>query len=238
MQSKTKIITLIGAVVILAIAAWQFPIAEWLTDLVQWIEANRQTAWIVFIIAYVAATVLMLPGSILTVAAGYVFGVLYGTALVSISSVLGATAAFLVGRSLGRGWVREKIGADARLAAIDQATEKRGFLVMLLLRLSPIFPFNVMNYLMSLTGMSLKNFVAGSWLGMLPGTVLYVYLGSAASDLTALLAGEYDAGPYGQAFFIGGLIATAAVTVLIARFAAKTLKETIGVADDGVDQEA
>ncbi|MEL7310281.1 MAG: TVP38/TMEM64 family protein [Pseudomonadota bacterium] len=232
MKSKNKITALIGALALLGFAAWQFPIAEWLTALVQWIDANRQTAWIVFIIVYVLATVLMLPGSILTVAAGYVFGVVYGTILVSISSVLGATAAFLVGRSLGRGWVREKIGADARLAAIDKATEKRGFLVMLLLRLSPIFPFNVMNYLMSLTGMSLRNYVAGSWLGMLPGTVLYVYLGSAASDLTALVAGEYDAGPFGKYFFIGGLIATAAATVLIARFAAKTLKETIGVSDD------
>ncbi len=237
MKSRNKIIALIGAIVVLGVAAWQFPIAEWLTSLVQWIDANKQTAWIVFIVAYVLATVLMLPGSILTLAAGYLFGVVYGTALVSVSSVLGATAAFLVGRSLGRGWVREKIGADGRLAAIDKATEKRGFLVMVLLRLSPIFPFNVMNYLMSLTGMSLRNFALGSWLGMLPGTVLYVYLGSAASDLTALVAGEYDAGPYGQVFFIGGLIATAAVTVLIARFAAKTLKETIGVDDASITQE-
>ncbi|MEL7023414.1 MAG: TVP38/TMEM64 family protein [Pseudomonadota bacterium] len=238
MTSKTKILALLGALVLLGIAAWQFPIAEWLTDLVKWIEANRQTAWLVFIAVYVLATVLMLPGLILTLAAGYVFGVLYGTVLVSVSSVLGATAAFLVGRSLGRGWVREKVGADARLAAIDKATEKRGFLVMLLLRLSPIFPFNVMNYLMSLTGMSLKNYVAGSWLGMLPGTLLYVFIGSAASDLTALIAGEYDAGPYGQFFFIGGLIATLVVTVLIARFAAKTLNETIGVSeDDAATQE-
>ena len=109
----------------LAVAATQFPIAEWLTDLVRWIEANKETAWLVFIGAYVAATVLMVPGSILTVAAGYVFGVLYGTALDSISSILGATLAFVIGRALGRGWVRNRIGNDARLAAIDKATEQR-----------------------------------------------------------------------------------------------------------------
>lgn len=238
MQAKTKIIVLVGAIALLGIAATQFPIAQWLTSLVGWIDANKQTAWLVFIAVYIAATVLMLPGSILTLAAGYVFGVLYGTALVSVSSVLGGTAAFLIGRSLGRGWVREKIGADARLAAIDSATEEKGFLVMLLLRLSPIFPFNVMNYLMSLTGMSLKNFFFGSWIGMFPGTLLYVYIGSGLSDLTAILAGEYEAGPYGKVFFIGGLIATAAATILIARFAAKTLRETIGVSANDTEQES
>ncbi|MEO0576288.1 MAG: TVP38/TMEM64 family protein [Pseudomonadota bacterium] len=230
MQSKQKILILIGAIVLLGIAAWQFPIAEWLTSLVQWIEANRETAWIVFIVAYIAATVLMLPGLILTLAAGYVFGLVYGTLLVSVSSVVGATAAFMIGRSFGRDWVREKIGAggQGKLAAIDKATEKKGFLVMLLLRLSPIFPFNVMNYLMSLTGMSLKNYVLGSWIGMLPGTILYVYIGSAASDLTALLAGNYEAGDAGKVLLVVGLLATIVATVLIARFAAKTLNETIG----------
>ena len=113
MKSQNKIIALIAAIVVLGVAAWQFPIAEWLTSLIQWIDANKEIAWIVFIVAYVFATVLMLPGSILTLAAGYLFGVLYGTALVSVSSVLGATAAFLVGRSLGRGWVREKIGKES-----------------------------------------------------------------------------------------------------------------------------
>lgn len=230
MQSKQKILVLVGAIAVLGIAAWQFPIAEWLTSLVQWIEANRETAWVVFIATYILATVLMLPGLILTLAAGYIFGLVYGTALVSISSVAGATAAFMIGRSFGRDWVREKIGASGqgKLAAIDKATEKKGFLVMLLLRLSPIFPFNVMNYLMSLTGMSLKNYVLGSWIGMIPGTVLYVYIGSAASDLTALLAGNYEAGDAGKWLLVVGLIATIFATVLIARFAAKTLNETIG----------
>ncbi len=238
MNGKYKLLILVAAIALLAIAATQFPIAEWLTSLVQWIDANKETAWLVFIGAYVAATVLMVPGSILTVAAGYVFGVLYGTALVSISSILGATLAFVIGRALGRGWVRSRIGNDARLAAIDKATEQRGFFVMLLLRLSPIFPFNVMNYLLSLTGMRLSHYFFGSWIGMLPGTVLYVYIGSAASDLTSLLAGEYDSGPWGRVFFIGSLIATAVVTVLIARFASRTLRETIGVTSESATEGA
>lgn len=232
MSNRTRLIILVSAIALLVLAVWQFPVAEWLTGLVRWIEANRNIAWIVFIGAYVAATVLMIPGSILTVAAGYVFGVLYGTALVSVASTLGATAAFLVGRYLGRGWVREKIGTDSRLGAIDRATKERGFLVMLLLRSSPLFPFNALNYLMSLTGMSLRNFFFGSWLGMLPGTLLYVYIGSAAGDLTALLAGEYEAGLAGRIFFVGGLIATVIVTVLIARYAARTLRSQIGIDTD------
>ena len=102
MTSRQKALLLIAAVVLLGIAATQFPIADWLTGLVRWIDAHKETAWLVFIGAYVAATVLMVPGSILTVAAGYVFGVLYGTALVSVSSILGATLAFVIGRALGR----------------------------------------------------------------------------------------------------------------------------------------
>jgi uncharacterized membrane protein YdjX (TVP38/TMEM64 family) len=238
MNARYKVLTLVAAIALLAIAATQFPIAEWLTGLVRWIDAHKETAWLVFIAAYIAATVLMVPGSILTVAAGYVFGVLYGTALVSISSILGATLAFVIGRALGRGWVRNRIGNDARLTAIDKATEQRGFFVMLLLRLSPIFPFNVMNYLMSLTGMRLSHFFFGSWIGMLPGTLLYVYIGSAASDLTSLLAGDYDSGPWGRTFFIAGLVATAVATVLIARFASRTLRETIGVATDSATEGA
>ena len=229
MTSKRKALLLITAIVLLGIAATQFPIADWLTGLVRWIDAHKETAWIVFIGTYVAATVLMVPGAILTVAAGYVFGVLYGTALVSVSSILGATLAFVIGRALGRGWVRNRIGSDPRLSAIDRATEERGFFVMLLLRLSPVFPFNVMNYLMSLTGMRLSHYFFGSWIGMLPGTLLYVYIGSAANDLTSLLAGNYDAGPWGRVFFVAGLVATAVATILIARYASRTLRNTIGV---------
>ena len=237
MNKQQKIGLLVVIVALLAFAAWQFPVATWLTNIVGWIDDNKQTAWGVFIAVYIAATVLMLPGSILTLAAGYVFGVLYGTALVSVSSILGASAAFLIGRALGRGWVREKIGGDARLAAIDKATEERGFVVMLLLRLSPVFPFNVMNYLMSLTGMSFKNYFFGSWIGMVPGTLLYVYIGSGLSDLTAIIAGDYETGPYGKIFFFAGLAATAIVTILIARFAAKTLRDTIGIDTDTTLQE-
>ncbi|MEM9173314.1 MAG: TVP38/TMEM64 family protein [Pseudomonadota bacterium] len=227
MSNTYKIAALIIVIIGLIVLATQFPVVDWLTSLLQWIEQNRQTAWLVFIATYVAATVLMLPGLILTLAAGYLFGLLYGAILVSVSSVTGATLAFLIGRAFGRDWVRDKLGDTGRLAAIDKATETRGFVVMLLLRLSPIFPFNMMNYLMSLTGMKLRDYVLGSWIGMIPGTVLYVYIGSIAGDLTALLAGDYEAGAAGQVLLIVGLIATAVVTVLIARFAAKTLSETL-----------
>ena len=237
MNNTAKIIVLGVAIVALGIAAWQFPVIEWLTALLQWIEANRETAWGVFIAAYIAATVLMLPGLILTLAAGYLFGLVYGSILVSIASVTGATAAFLIGRAFGREWVRERMGNAGRLAAIDKATESRGFIVMLLLRLSPIFPFNVMNYLMSLTGMKLRDYVLGSWIGMIPGTILYVYIGSIAGDLTALVSGNYEAGAAGQVLLVVGLVATAIVTVLIARFAAKTLNETLADAEAPATEE-
>lgn len=231
MNARIKILLLLGALALLAIAAWALPLGDALKGLITWIQAHKETAWTVFIAAYVVATVLMVPGTILTVAAGFVFGVVAGTVLVSISSITGATAAFVVGRWLGRDWVRRKVGSDARLAAVDRAAEDRGFIIVMLLRLSPIFPFNALNYFLSLTGVELRHYFFASWIGMLPGTILYVYIGSVAQDLASLMAGDYEAGGAGRALFIGGLLATAAVTVLVARFATRTLKSELAAAE-------
>ncbi len=223
---------LAAAVAALAVAAWALPLGQWLRELIQWIEAHRETAWTAFIGVYVAATVLMVPGSILTLAAGFVFGVVGGTVLVSVSSVTGATAAFLLGRYLGRDWVRRKIGADRRLAAIDRAAEDKGFLIVMLLRLSPLFPFNALNYFLSLTGVRLAHYFFASWIGMLPATILYVYVGSVAKDLTTVFAGDVEAGGAGRILFFVGLAATAIVTVLVTRVATKALRSELAAAEE------
>ncbi|MFH2204483.1 MAG: TVP38/TMEM64 family protein [Elusimicrobiota bacterium] len=182
-----------------------------------------------FIGAYILATVLLVPGTLLTLGAGLLFGVVMGSVYVSIASTLGAAAAFLIGRYLARGWIARKIAGSAKFNAIDEAVAAEGWKIVGLARLSPIFPFNVLNYACGLTRVSFKDYILASWAGMLPGTVLYVYLGSITSDLAALGAGTGQKTPAQWALTVVGLIATAAVTIYITRIARTALKQRIKI---------
>jgi len=178
---------------------------------------------VLFVLLYVAATVLFLPGSILTLGAGVVFGLVRGAIIVSLSATLGATAAFLVGRYLARGWVTRKIAGHARFTAIDEAVAREGWKIVGLTRLSPVFPFNLLNYAFGLTRVSLRDYVLASWIGMMPGTVMYVYLGSLAGDLAAAARGRATRTPAEWALYAVGLLATVGVTVYVTRVARRAL---------------
>ncbi|MFN2433364.1 MAG: TVP38/TMEM64 family protein [Gemmatimonadota bacterium] len=175
--------------------------------------------------AYVPASLLFVPGSVLTLGAGFLFGLGVGTVAVSAGSVMGACAAFLVGRTLARGAVERRVVSDPRFRAIDDAVARQGFRIVLLTRLSPIFPFTLLNYAYGVTPVSFRDYVLASWLGMLPGTVLYVYLGTAARSLAQLLAGDVESGTGGKVFLALGLVATVAVTALVTRTARRALRE-------------
>jgi uncharacterized membrane protein YdjX (TVP38/TMEM64 family) len=188
---------------------------------------------IAFILLYIVATVALLPGSILTLGSGVVFGVVLGSIYVFIGATLGATLAFLVGRYLARGWIAKKIESNQKFSAIDKAVGKEGFKIVLLTRLSPIFPFNLLNYAYGLTDVSLKDYFLGS-VGMIPGTVMYVYLGSLAGNLATLGVGEQPTNPNLQwAIRIIGLIATVTVTVYVTRIARKALNTATNEREDG-----
>ena len=231
-MSKQAILAI--ALVALVIAAFTLPIVDWLAAFFAWVQANPAIAWVVFIAFYVGAVVLMLPGSILTLGAGYLFGLGYGFAIVSFASTVGATCAFLVGRFFARQWVAGKLSAMPRFAALDRAVGERGALVVLLTRLSPAFPFTLLNYALGLTQVPLRTYVLVSWLGMMPGTLLYVYLGSIAQNLTAVFSGELAESPVGNTLLYLGLAATLALTVLITRFASGALDQHLDTsnADD------
>src|SRR4029077_19479513 len=125
-----------------------------------------------------AVACLVLPGSVITLAAGSLFGVIIGTAVVSLASVTGASLAFWLGRTLARGLIEKRRAGTPRSRALDQAVAAGGFKIVLLTRLSPLFPFTLLNYAFGLTKLRFRDYVIASWLGMLPGTVMYVYLGS------------------------------------------------------------
>jgi uncharacterized membrane protein YdjX (TVP38/TMEM64 family) len=196
-----------------------------LRDALQWIDSLGTLGAIAFIGLYIIATVAFLPGSILTLGAGVVFGVVWGSIYVFIGATIGATAAFLVGRYLARGWVAKKIADNKSFAAIDRAVGREGLKIVLLTRLSPIFPFNLLNYALGVTGVSLKDYFIGS-VGMIPGTIMYVYIGSLAGNLALIGTESQPTNPTLQwAIRIIGFIATVAVTIYVTRLARKALEE-------------
>jgi len=221
--SRTRAAVLVIALAALAGLAAVLPVREWLVVGLDWIDAHRTIAWLAYVAVYIVATVLLVPGSLLTLAAGFLFGLALGVAVVSAGSVLGASCAFLVGRFFVRDWVAERVAHLPRFRALDRATASDGFTIVLLARLSPLFPFNLLNYGFGLTAVSLEQYFFASWLGMLPATILYVYLGTLAADLTALVNGELETGLAGRVLLVGGFAATLALTVLVTRRATRAL---------------
>jgi uncharacterized membrane protein YdjX (TVP38/TMEM64 family) len=187
-SSKWKVLLAVVVVVALLVASRVLPVGEYLKQFLDWIRDLGPMGYVLFIVVYVLAAVMFLPGSVLTLGAGAVFGLVGGFIVVSIGSTLGASAAFLVGRFLARDAIARKVEGNARFAAIDRAVGREGFKIVLLTRLSPIFPFNLLNYAYGLTKVGFWPYVLASWLGMMPGTVLYVYIGTAAGELAG--AGE------------------------------------------------
>ena len=214
-------IVLIAAM--LAAAAYLLPIAEWTTALAERARGTGALGVAIFVAAYVAATVAFLPGSILTLAAGFAYGPAWGLAVASPASVAGATAAFLLGRTLLRDWARRKTNDSAKGRAIEHAVEREGFKLVLLLRLSPVVPFNLLNYALSLSNVGVGTYIAASALGMLPGTALYVYLGSLAPTAAQLSTAAQGGGAGRTALYIAGLAATIAVVVIATRAARRAL---------------
>lgn len=193
----------------------------------EWVQGLGPVGAIAFIAIYILATVAFLPGSLLTLGAGVVFGVVQGSIYVLIGATLGATLAFLVGRYLARGWVSKKIEGNQKFKAIDTAVSRAGIKIVLLTRLSPVFPFNLLNYAFGITSVSLRDYVIGC-LGMIPGTILYVYIGSLAGSLAQIGTANQPTNPAVEwTLRILGLIATIAVTLYITRIARKALSETV-----------
>ena len=176
-------------------------------------------------LSYTPASLFFFPASLLTLAGGFAFGVPKTLVAVSLGSTLGATTAFYAGRTLLRRFIEQKIVGDARFRMLDQAVADQGFKIVLLTRLSPVLPFNVLNYAFGLTRVRPRDFILASWIGMFPGTMLYVSIGSAAKSLADIFAGRTEGGLAQKLLFGVGLLATLAVTVVLSRIAKKALSD-------------
>lgn len=202
-----------------------FPTHEWVTQVLAWVDKIGPWGLLFIILFYIPATVLFFPGSLITLGAGFLFGLFFGTLAVSLGSILGASAAFWCGRTLARHLVEKRVSGNPKFLSIDRAIGEHGFKITLLTRLTPVFPFNFLNYSLGLTRVAFKDYFFASWIGMFPGTVMYVYVGSAAKNLAALAAGEIEMGMSAFIFYGIGLIATILVTIMITRIATRALAE-------------
>ncbi len=217
---------LVAAVGLFALAR-AFDVQQLLRHALDGISSLGPWGGVFFIGLYVLSTILFLPGFLLTLAAGVLFGVVWGSVLVSVGSITGATLAFLMGRYLARDWVAKRIESNEKFEAIDQAVAGEGWKIVGLVRLSPVFPFNLLNYAFGITKVTLKDYFLASWIGMLPATVMYVYVGSLAGDLATLGSEERSRTSGEWALYIIGLGATIILTLYVTRIARNALKKKV-----------
>ena len=192
---------------------------------------------LVFALVYIVATVLLIPASLLTLGAGVIFGLGVGLATVSLASTAGAAASFLIARYLARSKVQKMAESNDKFGAIDAAIADGGWKIVAMLRLSPAIPFGLQNYLYGLTSIRFVPYVLTSWIAMLPGTLLYVYLGLAAKTAAG---GREGTSPAQWALLVVGLLATIGVTVYVTRLAQRKLAERsdVGQASESSEEEA
>jgi uncharacterized membrane protein YdjX (TVP38/TMEM64 family) len=210
------------------VALWWFlPVREWATALADRLRGAGPKGVLLFVAVYIAAEVALVPGSLLRMAAGFAYGPIRGLLVASPASVLAATTAFLLGRTVLRDWIQRKIASSPKARAIDAAVERNSFKLILLLRLSPVIPFNMLNYALGLSNASLGRYVIASFVGMLPGTWLYVYLGSLATTAAGL--GEASRAGGRERLVLTGiaLAATVAAIIFVTRAARRALEQEL-----------
>jgi uncharacterized membrane protein YdjX (TVP38/TMEM64 family) len=192
-----------------------------------WVHGLGWPGGLLLMAVYALCCVTLLPGSVLTLGAGAIYGLFPGTALISMGSLLGATTSFLASRYLLRGWLTKKLSGNKKFIQLDTAVGREGWKIVILSRLSPIFPFSLLNYGLGLTRISVGQFMLASWLGTLPLNIVYVYAGSVVGDLAHLgAAGAHK--PKGLWILqIVGLIATITLVVFTTRLATRTLQKKI-----------
>lgn len=230
------------AIIVVAIAAAIFAVTQY--DLLaeaqrflRWVRGNGAVGVLVFMVIYIIAPLSLLPGSILTLGAGIIFGVFWGSVYVSIAATIGAALAFLIGRYIARDWVSQKISAYPKFKAIDDAVAGQGWKIVFLTRLSPIFPFTILNYAFGITQVRFRDYFSASWLGMIPGTIMYVYIGSLIGDIGDLGKSRGERTTVDWVIYGVGFVATVAVTLYITKVAKEALQQKTDI-DDVRETEA
>ncbi len=219
--SKAIIIVLLLAAIVAGVLL--LPVRQWFMEFENYVKSLGAVGPVVVVLVYVLCTVLFIPGSALTIGAGTLFGLKTGFVVVMLGANLGALCSFLLARTFLREKVAAWAAANPKFRSLDQAIGRQGFKMVLLTRLSPVFPFVLLNYFLGLTAVRTGTYVLANLIGMLPATFLFVYIGAAARDALAGQSATVDS--YQQILKYVGLAATVAVVVIVTRIARKALRE-------------
>lgn len=211
----------LGIVILVIFVSWfLLPVNEWLQSFNEWVKGLGTLGIVIFAAVYILATVILAPGSPFTIAGGLAFGG-WGFPLVLVSATIGASLAFLVARYLVRDRVDKALQDRPTFKAVEKAVTSEGWKIAMLLRLSPVVPFNLQNYFFGVTGIPFWHYVAATFMGIIPGTALYVYVGAIGQAAGSGGSG----GTLKWIFFGGGLVATIIVAILVTKKAKAKLKE-------------
>ncbi|GKV27828.1 hypothetical protein SLEP1_g36952 [Rubroshorea leprosula] len=193
-----------------------------------WVRADLGP-WspLVLAIAYTPLTVLAAPSSVLTVGGGYLFGLHVGFIADSIGATMGATAAFILGRTIGRSYVLSRLKNNRKFQAVALSIERSGFKIVLLLRLVPLSPFNVLNYLLSVTPVNVGEYMAATWLGMMPSTFAVVYVGTTLKDFSGVTHGWNEFSTTHWVCMALGFVVSVLLIVCIAKVAKASLDKAL-----------
>ncbi len=217
-QAKNpRVLLLLLLLIAIGVSFLFLPIKQWFLQFQALIENLGPVGPLVFIVAYVVLTVMLVPGSAMTLGAGAIFGLWLGALIVFIGANMGAICSFLLARTFLRKKVEQWAQANPKFATLDRAIAREGFKMVLLSRLSPVFPFTLLNYLLGLTKIKTSSYIVANLIGMLPGTFLYVYLGATAREALT--------GSPGLVVKITGLLATVGVVMLVTRAARKAMAQ-------------
>eukprot|EP01018_Ginkgo_biloba_P027012 Gb_21365 [translate_table: standard] len=234
--SMFRILLLLLLVAVFATACLTLPMEKMLKEFLVWIDKNLGN-WgpLVLAVAYIPLTVLAVPASILTVGGGYLFGLPIGFIADSIGSTVGATAAFLVGKTIGRSYVVSKLKDYPQFRAVAIAIQRSGFKIVLLLRLVPLLPFNMLNYLLSVTPVNIWEYMLASWIGMMPVTLAFVYVGTTIKDLSDITHSWREISTTRWILLTIGLVASVVLMILVTKVARKSLDKALLENDSKVD---
>ncbi|KAL2459189.1 SNARE associated Golgi protein family [Forsythia ovata] len=228
-----RIFLLLLLIAAIVTACLTLPVEKLLKDFLVWIEQDLGP-WgpLVLAVAYIPLTVLAVPASVLTLGGGYLFGLPVGFVADSIGATIGAGAAFLLGRTIGRSFVISKLKDYPQFRAVAIAIRRSGFKIVLLLRLVPLLPFNMMNYLLSVTPVSIGHYMLASWLGMMPITLALVYVGTTLKDLSDVTHGWGEFSKTRWALIVLGLVVSVLLIICVTRVAKAALEKALAENED------
>jgi uncharacterized membrane protein YdjX (TVP38/TMEM64 family) len=223
-----KPVSLVAVALLFLVGMRFFDLAGWARQALNWMRGLGTLGPLALIGLYIVSCLTFFPGVLLTLGAGILYGLFWGSVYVMIGATLGAAAAFLVARYAARDWIKARIGNHPKFKAIDRAISREGWKIVGLIRLSPVLPFILLNFLFGLTGVSFLQFFVATFFGISPAIIVFVYIGTVLGDLTKL-GTPLQNGPWARSLAIGGIAITIVISFLVTRVARRALANRMQV---------